>query len=388
MSTSSNAVPAVVIGGGLNALGVVRSLAAGGVPITVVHHARNTPAMRSRHGKKRTYNSAEGDAGLISLLADIATHSAERPVLILTMEETVATVMRHHATLSSAFRLTYSGPESILPLLNKDGVRAAAEKAGARIPRTVRVQQTSEIDLIDGLVAPIVVKPSLRDDSYARGFSKAYRCDDIGSARKLLDEILPVLPDVVVQEWIEGTDSDLYFCLQYLPADTQALPTSFVGRKIRSWPPQVGGTASCGPAAEANEIIDATTMFFRQAGVYGLASMEYKRDTRTGEYVVVEPTVARTDFQEEVATLNGVNLPLTAYRNAAGLAPHPVATTSKAQVWRERVADTQSFERTPAGQTRAMEGATVHDALYRVSDPGPALADLADRIRRRLKRFF
>ncbi len=65
-----------------------------------------------------------------------------------------------------------------------------------------------------------------------------------------------------------------------------------------------------------------TTQFFQAAGVIGMASMEYKRDTRSGEFRMVEPTIGRTDYQEEVATLNGVNLPHAAWCSELGL-PFP-----------------------------------------------------------------
>src|SRR3546814_6627002 len=101
------------------------------------------------------------------------------------------------------------------------------------------------------------------------------------------------MADVVVQEWIEGPDSSIYFCLQCLDRHGQVV-ASFTGRKIRSWPPQVGGTASCVAAPEVHAELSAmTTRFFQAAGVIGLASMEYKRDTRSGEFRMVEPTIDR-----------------------------------------------------------------------------------------------
>jgi len=59
-----------------------------------------------------------------------------------------------------------------------------------------------------------------------------------------------VVNEIIVQEWIEGADSDVYFCLKYRPpGGSQSI--SFTGRKICQWPIQVGGTASCMPAPEA-----------------------------------------------------------------------------------------------------------------------------------------
>ncbi|ROO33066.1 FAD-dependent oxidoreductase [Salinisphaera orenii] len=387
MSRASHNVPAVIVGAGLNGLGVLRSLAAAGVPSVVVGTHGDEPAMRSRHGRKVFYDAAGGGEALLATLERVAAGAADRPVLILTMEESVVHVMAYYARLATRFRMTLSAPDTLAPLLNKDGVRAAAEAAGLAIPRTLRIQSAADVSGLDALTPPLIVKPARRDAGYEAAFSKAYRFDTHAPARELVERILPVLPDVIVQEWIEGTDSDLYFCLQHLPADGAA-PTSFVGRKIRSWPPRVGGTASCGPAPEAVEIIESTTAFFRQAGVHGLASMEYKRDPRSGRYVVVEPTVGRTDFQEEVATLNGVNLPLAAYRSACGLASPPGGGSAAGRIWRERMSDTQSAERTPAEETRTIEGARSVDALWRIDDPGPELARLASRVRVRLKRLL
>ena len=387
MSRARHNVPAVIVGAGLNGLGVLRSLAGAGVPSVVVGTRGDEPAMRSRHGRKVFYDAAGGGEALLATLERVAADAADRPVLILTMEESVVHVMTHYARLATRFRMTLSAPDTLAPLLNKDGVRAAAEAAGVAIPRTLRIQSAADVSGLDALTPPLIVKPARRDAAYEAAFSKAYRFDTHVPARELIERILPVLPDVIVQEWIEGTDSDLYFCLQHLPADGAA-PTSFVGRKIRSWPPRVGGTASCGPAPEAIEIIESTTAFFRQAGVHGLASMEYKRDPRSGRYVVVEPTVGRTDYQEEVATLNGVNLPLAAYRSACGLAPPPAGGSAARRVWRERMSDTQSAERTPAEETRTIEGARSVDALWRIDDPGPELARLASRVRVRLKRLL
>ncbi|MDA3920412.1 MAG: hypothetical protein PF501_07005 [Salinisphaera sp.] len=378
-------VPAVVVGAGINGLGVLRSLARAGVPVTLVDSSPNQPAMRSRFGRKVIYDDNSPDAIVQTLETLADEHAGQRSVLILTMEETVATIARHYDRLAQRYHLTMPPSEQLTPLLHKDGVRAVAESAGARIPRTVRIQTTDQIAGLDALRLPIVVKPSLRDSAYSHDFSKAYRLDNHGEARALLARIIPVLPDVVVQEWIEGSDSDLYFCLQYLPPHG-AEPVSFVGRKIRSWPPRVGGTASCTAAPEAAELAEATTRFFRHAGVIGLASMEYKKDSTSGDYVIVEPTVGRTDFQEEVATLNGVNLPLAAYCGALGLPMPLLQTCSRPRVWRERIADIQSAEQTPSGTTRVPSGAQTVDALWRASDPGPVLGSLAQRIGRRLSR--
>ena len=50
--------------------------------------------------------------------------------------------------------------------------------------------------------------------------------------------------DVLVQEYLEGGDGQIYFCL-YLAAPGLSPPVTFVGRKILQWPPLRGSTAAC-----------------------------------------------------------------------------------------------------------------------------------------------
>jgi predicted ATP-grasp superfamily ATP-dependent carboligase len=203
---------------------------------------------------------------------------------------------------------------------------------------------------------------------------------------ELVGRILPVMPDVVVQEWTEGPDSSIYFCLQYIDAQGE-VTASFTGHKVRSWPPQVGGTASCAPAPEAHAALSAlTTKFFRDAGVTGMAAMEYKRDARTGAFRMVEPTVGRTDYQAEVATLNGVNLPHAAYCGALGVsfpAPRPAP---KSIAWRVRSQDVQSARlqgQRPKDGFETMD--RIVDAIWRWADPMPGLVDFSRRVNRALR---
>jgi hypothetical protein len=117
-----------------------------------------------------------------------------------------------------------------------------------------------------------------------------------------------------------------------------------------------------------------------------MGSMEYKRDERDGRFYMVEPTVARTDFQEEVACLNGVNIPEAAYRYESGLpqvAPTPAAVP---QVWREPLSDRWSFEEGGRAEDERSRGHPVRDAYWRWNDPRPWLDLMLSRIAARLGR--
>ena len=125
--------------------------------------------------------------------------------------------------------------------------------------------------------------------------------------------------------------------------------------------------------------------FFREAGVVGLAGMEYKRYVGTGDFRMVEPTIGRTDYQEEVATLNGVNLPYAAYCAELGVPGFQSVPTKRLVVWRDRAADAQSA----AAQNQSIRqgfpsGCVVTEALWRRLDPMPFLLHMTGRLGRAL----
>lgn len=370
-------VPAVVVGAGLNGLGVIRSLATAGVPITVLDNDKWQPGMHCRYGTKVVYHDNVVD-GLIRLGQRHVTEGV-RPVLFLTQERVVSEVSMQRESLAPFFHISLPAPSVLDQLQRKDAFHRIAESIGSTVPRTVHVTDRSELGRVHTLMAPLIVKPSYHDLAYERTFRKAYKVRSTGEAEALVQRILHVLPDVVIQEWIDGDDSDIFFCLQYLRYPDGPV-ASFVGRKIRSWPPVVGGTASCTQARDRLDLIEPTTRFFRHAGVIGLAGMEYKRDRRTGRFVMVEPTIGRTDYQEEVATLNGTNIPLSGYCSELDLPLPDSGYTRRSYIWRDRAADRKSASEINAAFHAPLSSSRVVDALWRISDPLPSVTQVARRI--------
>ncbi|MGH8283223.1 MAG: FAD-dependent oxidoreductase [Gammaproteobacteria bacterium] len=383
----SPSLPAVVLGAGVNGLGVARSLAKAHVPVWLLDSDPKRPEMHTRMAKPLRLPAMQGEPlieGLVSLGKTV--FADQHPVMLLTQEEVVKTVSRNRKLLSPYYRLTLPEQDVLESLLHKEGFQRIAERLGAPIPPLVHIRSLQDLPALQKLRFPVVIKPGERHVEYSRTFKKAYQIDDREQAEQLIRSIMPVMTDIVVQEWIEGPDSNIFFCLQDIRRDG-SVAASFTGRKIRSWPPQVGGTASCTSAPEADsELTTMTTQFFQQSGVVGLASMEYKRDARTRNFRMVEPTVGRTDYQEEVATLHGVNLPYAAYcAELDMLCPAPVVT-KRPVVWRVRSEDAQSAaahgQHLKYGYPR---GAPVTDALWRWNDPKPFLVQSSRRVRRALR---
>jgi predicted ATP-grasp superfamily ATP-dependent carboligase len=350
--------------------------------------ASDLPAARSRHVQCHVYDDSEADH-VVAALVDLAhARPGPRRPLILTEEEKVAAVSAQRERLESAYILALPAAGVVTDLLHKDDFRAAAEAGGHPIPQTRRVRSPDDLDAVAALVPPLVVKPAGRQHAFLTHFARATRVESVAAAQSLLTEMLAVSDDLIVQEWIDGEDSSLYFCLQSLPANGGP-PLSFVGRKLRAWPRQTGGTARCVAAPEAAAALtETTTRFFREQGVVGLAGMEYKWRATTQEFVMIEPTIGRTDYQEEIATLNGVNLPLAAYRQALGRAVPDSAYLDPPRIWKDPMADANAAAVDPAIAHPAPPGARVVDALQRAEDPMPGVLNLRDRVQAKLARSW
>lgn len=382
-------IPAValVVGEELSALGAVRSLTAAGVPcfVTVSDSRRDT--MRSRYGIKVPIGSYVDEA-LLDPLEELARRLAMPVVLLPTNDDAAATISRHRDRLADRFRFCLPPHDLLSAMARKKDFQDRAEALGCPVPRAVHLTGADDLPTIAGLTFPCIVKPGCRNHAYDARFAKAYLMDQAGPAVTLVRRLLDTLPDIMVQEYIAGPNENIYFCLQYRDAHGR-VPASFTGRKLRSLPPDRGITASCIAAPEMAEELDSLTeRFFGATGAVGLCSMEFKLDANRARVLMVEPTVGRINWQEEIATLNGVNLPYVAWRDLAGLPPLPCPVGWAEVGWRNSFAHWHPSWLRRHGAARFPRGTRVVDAHWRLDDPMPALAEAEFWLRRHLMKLF
>ncbi len=379
-------IPAIVVGGNLNGLGTVRSLARAHIPTYVMSTTRDCPAAWSRHAKFVHAPELHGEAFIDALLR-LASRVHRRPVLILTQDASVLTVSTHRQRLDPFYRIELPDVPIVEALSDKLAFDALAAREGFAVPRSCALRNVGDLERIDELLPPVILKPADKGRVLSGAAERAVRADTREQARGLAAEMLAHVPAVIVQEWIEGPDSEIFFT--FFCTGHDGLPAGlFSGRKLRSNPPGVGSTAICIPAPEFAEALERETRQFLQHVPYrGLGSLEFKRDVRSGRLLMVEPTVGRTDWQEEIATLCGVNLPVLAYWLALGDGPPSVRPSAPLplQAWR---ADRQ-FQ-LPAeyrGDTRVIDG------HFRWTDPLPGVYHYGyergiRRVWRRVRRVF
>jgi D-aspartate ligase len=372
---------AIVAGLGINGLGVLRALGHASVPVVGLYTDAGDPTAATRFGKKIRVNTLSGRAFIEALLT-LRRRFASDPVLILTQEASVSTVSLARDEIASLYRLVMPDHSLVEELSNKLSFQTIAERHGFPIPHAARLNAHTGSEAISALRFPCIVKPAKKHSDYGKHFAKAYKVANAGEVQALWSAMRGIVEEIIVQEWIEGDDVDVYFCLQYRGRAGQR-SLSFVGRKICQWPPLTGGTASCVPAPDVSKELTALTdAFFERVGFFGMGSMEFTRDRRDGRFYFVEPTIGRSDYQEEIAYLNGVNIPLAAYLDALGRSGKVEPEQKPQRAWRDAIGHARArMAGAPDLLSTLSPNIKVCDAMFRIDDPMPYVASKLYAIR-------
>ena len=369
---------AVVVRGELNGLGVVRSLSRGGVRTVLVDTTRRHAGLWSRYSRVKLVERLHG-INFIRDLLDLQRELGGRPVLILTDEMAVNSVSEHRDLLAPAYRFQLPPAEMVSKLGDKARFQEFAEGNNLPVPRSALLKHEIDIARLSGLRFPVIIKPADKRPVYMGETERLHVVTDVKQCETLCRKLLHTAGELVAQEWVDGPDSDIFFTLFHQGSEPDQL-TLFSGRKIVCHPPKVGSTAFCVAAPEAAEELEAlTTKFIALSQYRGLGSIEFKYDSVHQRFVMIEPTVGRTDWQEEIATLNGVNIPLAAYRHAMGLPPLPPAEARPGIAWQGSFAHW-------TGRFALPRRMRVHDGYWRIDDPLPAIAFYGNAALQRLNR--
>jgi predicted ATP-grasp superfamily ATP-dependent carboligase len=313
---------------------------------------------------------------MVKELLALAAAIAGPAVLFLNSDDAVLTVSEYRAELENYYQFRLPSHSCLTSLINKASFQQLAEEHGFPIPRAITIGHVGELSQLAELRFPCIVKPTRGTAKYTKArLPRGYKVTSPEQAERVCRCILAVVQPLIVQEWIEGPDSEIYFCLQYRATDG-ATVCSFTGRKLTIWPPDVGVTASCTAAPEAHQILEHLTgTFFERVSFVGMGGIEFKRDNRTGQFLMIEPTAGRMDGQEEVATLHGANIPLAAYRHEIGLPGLYVEEDPAPVIWRDFFLHWMSVR---SDRSPPKPNTGVYDAYWRPDDPIPSLFHLLD----------
>jgi D-aspartate ligase len=321
---------------------------------------------------------------------DIGRAHERKLPLLLTKDVSVRWVSDARDELTGLYEFALPEKPIVETLLDKAAFARLSTREGWPIPRTWNIRSKEDLlSILEDVPFPCILKPETHLDLFAeRSPFKAFKLSNADDLVRTYDMAAQWTDGFVLQEWIEGGDDRIAFCLTYFGRDGSPQAV-FAGRKLRQFPPECGNTALCEPAPPSwrEPLCSLTEQIWRSVGFRGLGSIEYKMRLGSDQPVIMEPTVGRTNYQNELAVLNGVNIPLIAYCDLVGLPRPTVAAPSRAYklldgpreffsaryYWQNGMLTRRQWLRDRSGRGRYM--------TLRAGDPGPFIASLRGGVR-------
>jgi D-aspartate ligase len=278
---------AVVLGGGANAVSVVRCLGRRGIRV----YAVNAPNIYLRYSRYCHLICPSKDGNVAEaweryLLGDESEHL--RGAVLLACNDTALEILiKNRENLSKKFVLDIMNKEAQLCMLNKLGTYEAARSAGIPAPRFWKIGNGERVgDSIKEASFPLMIKPV-----YSHRFEKRYGrkyllAKNRGELQGILDSLDLQEDQVILMEVIPGPDDQLCSYYTYIDESGEAL-FDFTKRIIRRCPPNEGN--GCYHVTDrVDQVKELALKLFRSVGLRGVANVEFKRDYRDGKLKLIE----------------------------------------------------------------------------------------------------
>jgi predicted ATP-grasp superfamily ATP-dependent carboligase len=380
---------AVVVGlDTLNGIQSVRILSRHKIPIIAIAKDPAHHGCRTRLCERIIYTNTTGPE-LVQTLVELGPELKEKAVLYPCADMNVLMISRHRQELEPWYHIILPAPEVIETLMNKLNFYAFAQENGFPIPQTRYLNSQEDADRAAAeLTFPCVLKPPMSANPAWEQNSKlkAYKLTSPSELVEFFARSKAWAKDLIVQEWVEGPDANLYSCNCFFNARFEPVVT-FVARKLRQWPP-VTGESCLGEECRDDEVLNLTLSLFRRAQLRGLGYVEIKRSSRSGKYFIIEPNIGRPTGRSPIAEAGGVELLYCMYCDALGWPlPEQREQQYKGVKWIDLRRDVQSAlyhlregDLTFSGWWQSLRGKKAH-ALFAWNDPGPFFGDLVRAIR-------
>lgn len=394
---TTDKTPAVVLGTGINALSIIRSLGEKGIPIINVVSGLDDYSVRSRYiSKVQRANLKNGN--FTQTMTDIGQSLHEKTVLFPTSDLHVLLISENRDSLKGFYSFILPPHNVVELLMNKKLFYEFSLSKGFNVPKTYFTN--SWVDIIkvaDAITFPCIIKPEYHDEFWESSLMTKYGIKVLQADSKqcyydLFDRFPIADRPLIIQEWIEGDDTDVYFCLTYINKAFETVG-AFTGRKIRQYPLLTGSTSLAEGSVEPI-VRDMALQLLVTAQCTGISSVEFKRSRSSNVFFITEPTVGRVDTQVGISIQSGIDIPYFYYCEALGDKLTLQRDQHKRITWINEPYDIYSVREYLSSKKMSIRdliksyGGKRAYALWSLQDPGPFTSFLKDMLTKALKKVF
>lgn len=386
-------VPALIIGG----IGLVRSLAHARIPFFVGSDVSQNPVLYSRYTKHRAFLSDFSHEAFVDDLVKLAKSTGKRMPFFSDDDRAVLTFSQYRHKLEEHYAFNMPDSELVEAVLDKQKFVVLANRLGLPVPQSFAPGSREELRaILKDLQYPCIMKPAHKEDWWHPDFvallgkyRKAIECYRESEIVDVYDKVCRINPHVVIQELIQGTDSQLFSMNMYFSRKGELLG-HFVAQKFRVYPIHAGQGCLV-ETIKNSEIYEIGLEAAKKLKITGFFNIQFKRDVNTNQLKIMEVHI-RNSVWNYLGTASGINLLAIGYYDALGL-QYPGSKSYQTGVkFIDIKRDLKSLgdyrragEWTLGSYLRSLRGKRVYD-MFKWSDPMPFLIDFWFEFRRRMSR--
>lgn len=376
---------AIVLDPSDNGPGLVRSLRRRGVAVTVLAGAYYSWNACGRGFDGRVLSSSpEAVEDWLEVLQEIA--ACGTGVLIPASDMASVFVAEERARIPSNLRSFESAVSGHLELMDKARLYALAARSHIAYPATHVVTSRAEIESVGRDAAfPLLMKPALSHRWRALfGLRRAFVVDDLPALRAVATPAVDAGLAVLMSEYVPGPVANIESAL-LIRRDDGSIPLAYTKRKLSEFPQLGAGTIH--ETVDLPDTLELARLLLEEAGFVGLATIETKRDERTGQPVLIEANL-RLSQAFDLGEAAGVDASWRLYATLAGIPipPQPVAHQGVrlvvATLEMRRILDLLVSRRLAVRQLLAEYRGVRSVSGFSIRDPGPVLCFVRHYARR------
>jgi D-aspartate ligase len=280
-----NKIGAIVLGGHVQSLGIVRILGRHGIPIVVINKDRFNLARHSRYCS--AFHRVDDEELLPFLNGLGASNIYSKWILFASNDFHVQLLSRNKLQLERYFIVSTDSWDVIKLFYNKRYTYQLT--ARLNIPMAATFFPDSEADLNAITVRyPCIIKPAVMFDFYKKMKTKVLVCEDEKELLCNYHKALEVIPanEIIVQEIIPGPSKNQFSaCFLFLHGKSYV---SLTACRMRQHPLEFGNATTYAETVDLPIIKEYGEQILSATHYQGVCEVEFKLDERDHQYKFLE----------------------------------------------------------------------------------------------------
>lgn len=316
----------IVIGGGYNGYGIVRSFGDENIKSIVITSGEKSFLKFSKYVLKYIVmsNVNNNENLFIEELFKLGVElnsNGKRGILFPTHDEHVIAIAKNKLKLEKYFDIPYSNWDTCEKIMDKKNFSKTCESLDIPIIKEKLVKNfTDGIEVLKKVRLPLIIKGNIWNIELIKIFGDKNKI--VYTEKELNDYLTKYFEycpsgELLIQEYIE--DSNILMPNINCLSDKEGkLIAVHFGEKIRQYPPKTGTSTAfrCVDYKKNNDmhiIEEYAKRIIKHFKFYGLSGIEFKYDPKDCKYKIIEMNI-RSEFTNYLQVCGGQNMPMYLYK--------------------------------------------------------------------------